>query len=178
MLARRLVLAALFGLVPTVAACGDGSVSQVSLESTTTLPGTDGSDLEEALSSSGSPIVDELSTLFDALDLSGFDGVSDAEAVTVFAANDLAFTALDADLLSEIMADPDRLADLLANHVVTDTLMLDDLGSSATAVSGMTLTFDEVDGVPTVNGFEIVEADVPIDNGVVHVIDGVLVGDE
>lgn len=163
------VLAVLSVLALVGAACGGSAVADVSLETPTTMAGSGGTDLEATLADSGA----DLGTLFEAMDLSGFD-LADAESVTFFAPNDTAFTALDADALADYMAEPDRLADLLAGHVVDGVLTSEDLTEPMVTETGTLLVFEQQDGVLTVNDIEIVRSDLEIANGVVHVIDGIL----
>ncbi len=89
---------------------------------------------------------------------------------TVFAPTDEAF----ADVPESISGDPDLLAQVLAYHVVPGNVTSADLADGpVTTVEGTDITI-ATDG-PTVNGVSIVEADITADNGVVHVIDQVLV---
>ena len=95
---------------------------------------------------------------------------------TVFAPTDEAFTAAginldDYDTDEKIAA----LADILLMHVVSGKVMSSDLtdGMEATALSGDTLSFMIGDTV-SVNDATVIIADVPVSNGVIHVIDKVL----
>ena len=96
---------------------------------------------------------------------------------TVFAPTDDAFTAAGIDL-STFDTDEEiaTLADILTYHVVSGAVMSSDLtdGMTATAVNTDSLTFTvTADGV-MVNDANVVSADVEASNGVVHVIDKVL----
>ncbi len=121
----------------------------------------------------------ELSTLFSSLDLVQLDDLTGDDPFTLFAPDDSAFASLDADELTSLLADPDQLRDTLRNHVVTDRLLAADLPSEGTltSVGGLELEFDMSGDRPTVNGIEIVRTDLSTENGVVHVIDGVLRAD-
>ena len=97
---------------------------------------------------------------------------------TVFAPTDDAFADLPdgtvASLLEE--ANLDQLVALLTYHVVPGKIMAADLAgqtSEATTVNGKKLDVDGTNGV-TVNGTTVVTADVEASNGVIHVIDSVL----
>ncbi len=118
----------------------------------------------------------DLSSLYSAMDLIGFGELAQEEAVTFFAPNDQAFSAMDADAMSELLADPEQLRGVLLDHLVAETLTTSDLGdvTEVTSLGGLTLVFETSGPVPTVNGIEIVRSDITLDNGVVHVIDGVL----
>ena len=95
---------------------------------------------------------------------------------TVFAPTDEAFTAAginldDYDTDEKISA----LADILLMHVVSGKVMSSNLtdGMEATALSGDKLSFMIGDTV-SVNNATVIIADVPVSNGVIHVIDKVL----
>ena len=95
---------------------------------------------------------------------------------TVFAPTDEAFAAAGINLddynTDEKIA---ALADILLMHVVSGKVMSSDLtdGMEATALSGDTLSFMIGDTV-SVNDATVIIADVPVSNGVIHVIDKVL----
>ena len=94
---------------------------------------------------------------------------------TVFAPTDDAFAALPEGALDGLLADPKALADVLTLHVVsgrTSAAEVVRLPSVAT-IQGTTLFIDTSDGV-TVGGATVVQADVSASNGVIHVIDRVL----
>ena len=103
---------------------------------------------------------------------------------TVFAPTDAAFTALAEAFNVEVTAllELQNLTDILTYHVVSGTVLSTDLtdGMEATALNGGTLTFT-VDGMgvevgtAAVGPAMVIVADVVTDNGVVHVIDAVLV---
>lgn len=97
---------------------------------------------------------------------------------TVFAPTNDAF----ADLLEaldisaeELLAQPD-LADVLLYHVISGEVFAGDLtdGLEAETVLGETVTFD-LSGDPMVNESNIIDTDIEASNGVIHVIDSVLV---
>ena len=103
---------------------------------------------------------------------------------TVFAPTDAAFTALAETFNVEVTAllELQNLTDILTYHVVSGTVLSTDLtdGMEATALNGGTLTFTvdsmgvEV-GTAAVGPAMVIVADIVTDNGVVHVIDAVLV---
>ena len=92
---------------------------------------------------------------------------------TVFAPTDEAFTAAGINLDD---LDSDTLANILTYHVVSGKVMSSDLtdGMEATALSGGMLKFTIGDTV-SVNDALVTIADVPVSNGVIHVIDKVLI---
>ena len=107
------------------------------------------------------------------------EALSDEMAeLTVFAPTNDAFAAIqetvDTLLLPENKED---LQNVLQYHVVSGKVMSTDLsdGMEVTALNGDTLVISIVDGVVMINDAQVVIADVETSNGVVHVIDAVLV---
>ena len=96
---------------------------------------------------------------------------------TVFAPTDAAFTAAGIDLASfDTDEEIATLVDILTYHVVSGQVLSTDLtdGMKATALNGDELSFTvSADGV-TVSGATVTSADVMTSNGVIHVIDKVL----
>jgi transforming growth factor-beta-induced protein len=94
---------------------------------------------------------------------------------TIFAPTDAAFAALPEGALEALLNDPAALAGVLTYHVVPGRVFASDLteGLEATTLAGGTLTFTLAGGA-RVNGAGIVAADVLTANGVIHVIDEVL----
>ena len=100
--------------------------------------------------------------------------------ITVFAPTDDAFAAVPEAALADLLA-PENIESLqlvLANHVVQGAVMASDLsdGMVLTTLAGEELTVAiSTDGVVTVGGATVTTADVEADNGVVHIIDTVIV---
>lgn len=94
---------------------------------------------------------------------------------TVFAPTDAAFDALPAGTLEALLADPDALAEILLYHVVDGALGSSGVASSSLipTLNGQAVTIAQ-DGSLTVDGAGIVAADVSATNGVIHIIDQVL----
>ena len=94
---------------------------------------------------------------------------------TVFAPTDEAFAALPEGTVEGLLADPAALAKVLTFHVVPGKVMSTDLsnGMMAATVEGSEVTIMTEGGV-TVNGANVVTADVEASNGVIHVIDAVI----
>jgi uncharacterized surface protein with fasciclin (FAS1) repeats len=94
---------------------------------------------------------------------------------TVFAPTDEAFAALPAGTVEGLLEDPEALAAILTYHVVPGKVMSTDLSNNmmATTVNGADVTIMTEGGV-TVNGANVVTADIEASNGVIHVIDAVI----
>ncbi len=98
---------------------------------------------------------------------------------TVFAPTDAAFDALSDGPLASLMSDRSQLTDVITRHLVPGTLLAADLldrgSTDATTVNGTTLRIVTRNGRVLVSGAEVLEADIQGSNGVIHVIDRVLV---
>ena len=95
---------------------------------------------------------------------------------TVFAPTDEAFAKLPAGTLEALLADKQRLTAVLTYHVVAGQVMAADVVklTAAKTVQGSSLTIHTAKGV-TVDGAKVVKADIQASNGVIHVIDAVLI---
>ncbi|MEZ5912910.1 MAG: fasciclin domain-containing protein [Paracoccaceae bacterium] len=96
---------------------------------------------------------------------------------TVFAPTDDAFAALPAGTVEELLKpeNKDQLVGVLTYHVVPGAVMSGDLtnGMTATTVNGADITIMTEGGV-SVNGATVTAADISASNGVIHVIDAVI----
>ena len=94
---------------------------------------------------------------------------------TVFAPTDEAFAALPEGTVQALLADPEALAAILTYHVVAGKVMSTDLsdGMMAATVNGADITIGTMGGV-SVNGANVLTADIEASNGVIHVIDAVI----
>ncbi len=94
---------------------------------------------------------------------------------TVFAPTDEAFAALPEGTVEALLADPEALAAILTYHVIAGKVMSTDLseGLTATTVNGADVTIT-LEGGAKVNGANITAADIEASNGVIHVIDAVI----
>jgi len=94
---------------------------------------------------------------------------------TVFAPTDDAFDKIPEADLKALLADKEKLTDVLTYHVVSGKVMAEDVAgmSSAATVQGESLSIDTSNGVKVDNA-TVVKADVKASNGVIHVIDTVL----
>jgi uncharacterized surface protein with fasciclin (FAS1) repeats len=97
---------------------------------------------------------------------------------TVFAPTDAAFKKIDADTLAKVKGDKALLKKILLAHVVKGTVLSTDVvkldGKEVETVEGTKFKV-EVDGkTVSFGGAKVIAADVKASNGVVHVIDTVL----
>ena len=97
---------------------------------------------------------------------------------TVFAPSDAAFARLPAGTVESLLADKAKLTSILTFHVVPGRVMAGDIvkahGATPTTVNGLPLDVVVRDGKVFVNGAQVVSADIAASNGVIHVIDAVL----
>ncbi len=94
---------------------------------------------------------------------------------TVFAPTDAAFAKLPPGTIQTLLQNIPQLARILTYHVVPGKLMQADLAKleSVTSVEGSPISIDCSDGFEVKNA-TVVMADVEADNGVIHVIDNVI----
>ena len=125
---------------------------------------------------SGNP---DFSTLVAAVSAADLAETLGAEGpYTVFAPTNEAFEALPAGLLDELLKPKNKevLTQILTYHVVAGEVMSTDIEpGDVPTVEGEDLTIAVTDGTVTVNGATVEAADVEASNGVIHVIDEVLV---
>ena len=95
---------------------------------------------------------------------------------TVFAPTDEAFAALPEGTLEALLADKEKLTAVLTYHVVAGKVMASDVVKidEAATVQGGKVTVDASNGVK-INNATVVKADIVTTNGVIHVIDTVLI---
>lgn len=97
---------------------------------------------------------------------------------TVFAPSDAAFAKLPAGTVDALLKDPKKLASILTYHVISGKVMAADV-VKAGEVMPVTLNGSKLDikvkgGKVYVNGAMVTTADVGASNGVIHVIDAVV----
>ena len=94
---------------------------------------------------------------------------------TVFAPSDDAFAKLPKGTVEGLLADLPTLKSILTYHVVAGRVTAADVMKLTTAktVQGQSVTFQTNGGVK-VDGANVVTADVKADNGIIHVIDSVI----
>jgi uncharacterized surface protein with fasciclin (FAS1) repeats len=96
---------------------------------------------------------------------------------TVFAPTDAAFAKLPEGTVESLLANPDKLKKILTYHVVAGKVMAEDVVgiSSANSVAGMPIKISVKDGSVYLNGSsKVIKTDIDTKNGVIHVIDQVI----
>lgn len=116
-------------------------------------------------------------TLVAAVTAAGLaDTLKGAGPFTVFAPTDDAFAKLPKGTVEGLLKDTPKLKDILLYHVVPGKVMAADVVKLSTAktVEGKPVTF-KVDGNKVmVNDAQVIIADLPASNGVIHVLDKVI----
>jgi len=106
------------------------------------------------------------------------DTLKGAGPFTVFAPTDEAFAKLPAGTVESLLKDIPKLTAILTYHVVAGKVMAADVmkmgGKSATTVNGASLSISTKDGVKLNGASTVVKTDIECTNGVIHVIDSVL----
>jgi len=119
----------------------------------------------------------QFTTLARAVQAAGLvDTLKGPGPFTVFAPTDAAFAKLPAGTLDQLLANPAQLRAVLSYHVIPGRVMASQVtnGLSANSVQGAPLTFQVSSSVRVNNSATVTQADVMASNGVIHVIDTVL----
>ena len=122
-----------------------------------------------------SPQLSLLAVLLDEADMTDMFANATGEPVTLFAPSDDAFDDLAADAFAKLRADPEMLRRVLSFHAVDGAVKVDDLSTGElTTLEGGELDVVASRSKVTVSGAVLVDDDIVATNGVVHVIDRVL----
>jgi len=115
-------------------------------------------------------------TLAKALEVAGLvETLKGAGPFTVFAPTDEAFAKLPAGTLDALLKDKAKLTAVLTYHVVPGKVMAADVVKlkEAKTVQGQSIKIDTASGVK-IDGANVIKADIVTSNGVIHVIDSVI----
>jgi uncharacterized surface protein with fasciclin (FAS1) repeats len=117
------------------------------------------------------------STLLTALDVAGLTAALEGMGpYTVFAPTDDAFAAIAPETLNGLLADTEQLAAVLTYHVVPGAVTSSQVVglSSAPTLNGKALAISVDGGTVRVDNATVTATDIEASNGIIHVIDGVL----
>ena len=120
---------------------------------------------------------EQFSTLVAALQAAELvDALKGDGPFTVFAPTNAAFAKLPEGTVEALLADKEKLTQILTYHVVSGKVMAADVGGldSAPTLQGQSLPIDTSSGVRVGNA-GVIQADIAASNGVIHVIDTVLI---
>jgi uncharacterized surface protein with fasciclin (FAS1) repeats len=115
-------------------------------------------------------------TLLAAIERAGLTPtLADDGPFTVFAPPDEAFSELPDGAVESLLAEPDTLASVVTYHLVPGRLPLSEVAylRRASTLQGETLRLS-LDGEVHVDGARLIDADIEASNGLIHVIDRVL----
>jgi uncharacterized surface protein with fasciclin (FAS1) repeats len=164
----------------------------VACDSSSIISGSGGQDSgTPATEFANSPAVDNIvetakangsfNTLAAALEATGLDATlaNDDGTFTVFAPTDEAFAALGEDTITALLADTDRLSNILLYHVISGSAVDADTaislaGSMVDAANGEALDITLEAEALFINDSQVTTANVNATNGIIHVIDKVL----
>lgn len=116
-------------------------------------------------------------TLVTAVKAAGLvDTLKSAGPFTVFAPTDEAFAKLPAGTVEGLLKDTEKLKKILLYHVVAGKVMAADVVKikAAKTVEGSSAKVSVKGGKVMVDGANVVKTDIVCDNGVIHVIDAVI----
>jgi uncharacterized surface protein with fasciclin (FAS1) repeats len=118
----------------------------------------------------------ELSTLSSLIVKAGLTStLNGAGSFTVFAPSNEAFKAVPQKVMDELAADPAKLKDVLTYHVIPAKVMSSEVkNSSVKSVQGANLAMSKAGTFVTVEDALVLTADQAATNGVVHIVDRVL----
>ena len=160
--------------VAAVLACGctappgDGTLNQ-----TNSTPAGESLPIDEVLGRDGN-----FSTFIDAIELAGLQGIFTGPGpYTVFAPTDEAFERLPDAVMEDLLNDPKgHLAEVLLYHMAPGRQTAAGIAENNTlaTVQGSPLAVDTAGGEVTVDGARLLRADIPASNGIIHVIDTVM----
>lgn len=162
---KKTTLGLLLALAVPLAACDDD-------DNPVNLPEGDPPDIVEAAQAAGS-----FTTLIGAIEAAGLVETLKGEGpFTVFAPTDEAFARLTEVELDAITGDVDLLTRVLTYHVVPGDLRAADVANltSVPTVNGKELFVSVEGGEVYVDGRRVSQTDIVVENGVIHVLDGVL----
>jgi uncharacterized surface protein with fasciclin (FAS1) repeats len=118
----------------------------------------------------------KFNTLVQAVQAAGLvETLSGEDPFTVFAPTDEAFAQIPQETLQAVLADKEKLTAILTYHVVPGKLMAADVVRSTQlqTLQGQSITVSTEGGV-RVDDANVVQTDIEADNGVIHVIDKVI----
>ena len=163
-LGKKLPALAALSLAMLLTACGDDAIASVQEDNTIV-----GTALEAG----------SFSTLLTAVEAAGLTSTLQGDGpFTVFAPTDAAFNALPDGTLDALLADTDALQSVLLYHVVAGSYSASELEelSSIETLQGQPIVISQ--GSVILNGNMVQEGDIQADNGIIHVIDRVLLPPE
>lgn len=147
------------------------AVSALNLVSTTAAFSADKDIVDTAVANK------KFQTLVKAIGVAGLaETLKGKGPFTVFAPDDAAFAKVPKDALNDLLADKAKLTKVLTYHVVSGDVSAKKVQGmkSAKTLEGSTVAISVADGKVKVNNATVTTADVKCSNGVIHIVDTVL----
>jgi transforming growth factor-beta-induced protein len=171
---KRKMAAALGGILALALTASAFAADRPADPATAPAPSQDGTaDIVDTAVAAG-----DFTTLVAAVQAAGLEETLRGEGpFTVFAPTDAAFAALPEGTVEALLADPDALREVLLYHVVAGSVPAEDVVglTSAETVQGSAVSIEVVGGSVVLNGEStVIATDVEASNGIIHVIDAVL----
>jgi uncharacterized surface protein with fasciclin (FAS1) repeats len=172
---KRSLIVLLTALAVVTAACGstaDSTTTTNAAEATTTTRAIEQADIVGVATEAGS-----FSSLLTAVAAAGLVETLQGEGpFTVFAPTDEAFASLPEGTLEALLADPEALSQVLLYHVVSGEVLASDVMDldRAATVQGEEIAISIEGDSVRVNEANVVTTDIAASNGVIHVIDQVI----
>jgi len=173
---EKIKLIAIAAVIATTAACSspDAKPAETAIEAPTPVVEVAANDIVAVASGAGN-----FNTLVAAVKAAGLvETLQGTGPFTVFAPTDAAFAKLPAGTVEALLADKEKLAAILTYHVVPGKVMAADIvnagGAKPATVNGATVNVTVREGQVYVNDAKVATADVQASNGVIHVIDAVI----
>ncbi len=169
---NRKLLVALAASTLVLAACSAGESTPDATEAPVATEAMMEQNIVDVASAAG-----DFSTLLAAAEAAGLvDTLQGDGPFTVFAPTDEAFAALPEGTLDSLLADPEALKEILLYHVVSGSVMASDVVGldTATSVQGSEIDITVDGDMVKVNDANVTATDIAASNGVIHVIDKVI----
>ena len=161
----------LFSLALGLLTCVNVSFAQTGSGAKTAAPATQ--NIVETAAAAGS-----FNTLLTAAKAAGLAEALSTGEYTVFAPTDEAFNKVDKAVIAELLKpeNKDQLAAILKYHVVEGKVMASDAAklTGAPTLNGQRLALDVTATPPTVGNANVVKTDIVCSNGIIHVVDSVI----
>lgn len=175
----------LYGFTKFGGNSGDANTTEVS----TTTPTSDQVVITDNEKSAEESIVSEknivelaseagnFSTLIAAIEAAGLVETLSSGEYTVLAPTDEAFAKLPEGTLNALLEDKERLTRILKYHLISGKVLSSEVAKLSTSqtVLGQNVNIKNDDGVITINDSSVIGADLQAKNGLIHVIDTVLI---
>lgn len=121
---------------------------------------------------------ENLKTLLEAIELTQLkEPLKSADSLTVFAPTDEAFAKLPEGLLDSLKQDVEKFKRIVAYHVGFGDVRAEDLAEieEVMTMEGSIVAVEASEGQIKLNDANVVTSDIIVDNGVIHIIDRVLI---